>query len=196
MSIIIERPAAAQTRCRIMETAEKLFRTIGYQKTTVADIAKALRMSPANVYRFFESKKAINEAVAEHLMSQAEAAISEIADRDMPAAARLSAMITTLHRLNEGLYTQDHRMHEMVEVALTESWAVVQGHIERKSAIFHEFKGREPLLACRCGQAAAMRFFHPTLLVQCKHEVGPTVEEMIAFILRGLGCETAQKGTT
>ena len=41
-------------RERILVIAERLFREIGYQKTTVADIAKALQMSPANVYRFFE----------------------------------------------------------------------------------------------------------------------------------------------
>ena len=46
-------------RCKIIATAEKLFREIGYQKTTVADIARALGMSPANVYRFFDSKKAL-----------------------------------------------------------------------------------------------------------------------------------------
>ena len=45
-------------REQILVTAERLFREIGYQKTTVADIAKALRMSPANVYRFFDSKDA------------------------------------------------------------------------------------------------------------------------------------------
>ena len=44
--------------------AERLFREIGYQKTTVADIAKVLKMSPANVYRFFDSKKAIHQGVA------------------------------------------------------------------------------------------------------------------------------------
>ena len=52
------------TRERILVVAERLFREIGYQKTTVADIAKELRMSPANVYRFFDSKKAIHEGVA------------------------------------------------------------------------------------------------------------------------------------
>ena len=46
-------------RARILTTAERLFREIGYQKTTVADIARELRMSPANVYRFFDSKKSI-----------------------------------------------------------------------------------------------------------------------------------------
>jgi AcrR family transcriptional regulator len=35
---------------------------MGYQKTAVADIARELGMSPANVYRFFPSKSAINEA--------------------------------------------------------------------------------------------------------------------------------------
>ena len=55
----------SDTRERILEVAERLFRLIGYQKTTVGDIAKELRMSPANVYRFFESKKAIHMAVAQ-----------------------------------------------------------------------------------------------------------------------------------
>ena len=60
-------------RERILVTAERLFREIGYQKTTVADIARSLRMSPANVYRFFDSKKTINAGVARRLMGQVEA---------------------------------------------------------------------------------------------------------------------------
>ena len=58
----------ADTRERILVVAERLFREIGYQKTTVADIAKVLRMSPANVYRFFDFKKAIHEGVARTMM--------------------------------------------------------------------------------------------------------------------------------
>ena len=50
-------------RQQIIQTAERLFREIGFQKTTVADIARELRMSPANVYRFFGAKSEINEAV-------------------------------------------------------------------------------------------------------------------------------------
>ena len=62
----------SDTRERILVVAERLFREIGYQKTTVADIAKVLRMSPANVYRFFDSKKAIHEGVARVLMGEVE----------------------------------------------------------------------------------------------------------------------------
>src|SRR3712207_682433 len=124
------------TRSRIVDTAERLFREIGYQKTTVADIAKALRMSPANVYRFFDSKKAINEAVAERLIGEVEAQLEAIAARPGPAAERLRELIETYHRLNLTRFTDSHRMHEMVEVAMTESWDVVHGHIERTDALF------------------------------------------------------------
>ena len=76
----------SDTRERILEVAERLFREIGYQKTTVADIAKLLRMSPANVYRFFDSKKAIHEGVARSLMGEVELEAQRIANAPGPAA--------------------------------------------------------------------------------------------------------------
>src|SRR5581483_6748498 len=88
------------TRERILVVAERLFRQIGYQKTTVADIAKELRMSPANVYRFFDSKKAIHEGVARGLMGEVEEAATAIAARPGPAAERLRELIATVHRMN------------------------------------------------------------------------------------------------
>ena len=42
---LISEPVETDTRERILVVAERLFRQIGYQKTTVADIAKELRMS-------------------------------------------------------------------------------------------------------------------------------------------------------
>ena len=48
-----------EARARILEVAEEHFRRIGYHKTSVADIASELGMSPANVYRFFPSRDAI-----------------------------------------------------------------------------------------------------------------------------------------
>jgi AcrR family transcriptional regulator len=189
--------AEPDTRSRIVATAERLFRQIGYQKTTVADIAKALRMSPANVYRFFDSKKAINEVVAERLMREVEGALEVIACQKAPAAVRLRDMIATMHRMNAALYTDELRMHEMVERALSESWQVVHGHLERKSEIFQriveegiasgEFTSANPVVASRCVQVALMRFCHPALLVQCAQEPGPSLDQMTEFILAGLG---------
>ena len=58
------------TRARIIETAEALFRRLGFAKTAVADIAAELGMSPANVYRFFPSKNAIVEAICQRCLSE------------------------------------------------------------------------------------------------------------------------------
>ncbi len=58
------------TRARIIETADAMFRRLGYAKTAVADIAGELGMSPANVYRFFASKNAIVEAICQRCLSE------------------------------------------------------------------------------------------------------------------------------
>ena len=89
------------TRDRILEVAERLFRQIGYQKTTVGDIAKELRMSPANVYRFFESKKAIHQSVARALMGEVEIEAQRIVARPGPVLPRFRELLTTIHRMNK-----------------------------------------------------------------------------------------------
>ena len=119
------------TRERILVVAERLFREIGYQKTTVADIAKVLRMSPANVYRFFDSKKAINEGVARRLMGGVEDAAQAIATRHDSAVSRLRELVTTVHRMNSERYVGDSKLHEMVEIAMEESWEVCIPHMQR-----------------------------------------------------------------
>ena len=67
------------TRRLIVEVAERLFRQLGFQKTTVADIARELHMSPANVYRFFGAKSEINAAVCMDLLGKIEAEAGKIA---------------------------------------------------------------------------------------------------------------------
>ena len=181
---LVDRPET-DTRSRVVATAERLFREIGYQKTTVADIAKALKMSPANVYRFFDSKKAINEAVAQRLMGEVEAAVEAIIARPEPAAQRFRDLVDA-----------SQRMHEMVEAAMVESWPVVQGHIERVLGLFErlmtdgkasgEFGFDDPRRAALCAKTAIMRFCHPQLLVQCADEPGPSLDEMTDFVLAAL----------
>jgi AcrR family transcriptional regulator len=185
------------TRRRIIETAARIFRDIGYRKTTVADIAKALKMSPANVYRFFDSKKAINEAVAETAMAEVEAALEAVATASGSAAERLRAVIAAAYRMSTERYTANLKMHEMVEVAMTESWDVVHRHLGRVRALYEhiirdgiesgEFAVTDAALAAHCVQTALVRFYHPQLVEQCGREPGPSLEAMTAFVLAALG---------
>jgi AcrR family transcriptional regulator len=185
------------TRMRILVTAERLFREIGYQKTTVADIAKVLRMSPANVYRFFDSKKAIHEGVARILMGEVETATETIAAKPGPAAQRLRELMTTIHRMNSERYVGDSKLHEMVEIAMEESWEVCVAHMEQitqtiggiiaQGAASGEFAVTDVPLAAMCTCTAMMRFFHPQMIAQCADKPGPSLDQMIDFVLAGLG---------
>lgn len=189
--------SAPSTRCRILATAERSFREIGYLKTTVADIAKALKMSPANVYRFFESKKAINEAVVERLIGEIEALISGIANAPgLSAADRLSEVIAALHRDTTERCQAFPRMHEMVEAAMTESWDVCRHHIDRIGAVFErividgvrrgEFEASDAAVTARCLHTAIIRYCHPILVSQYPQAPVPDVAVMTAFLLRSL----------
>ncbi len=196
-SLPLVEESAPTTRCRIIATAERSFREIGYQKTTVADIAKALKMSPANVYRFFDSKKAINEAVVERVTNEIEAMILTIAMAPgLNAADRLAEIITALHRDCLERCEAFPRVHEMVEAAMTESWDVCRKHVDRIGAVFErvivegvrngEFEVEDPELAAACIHTAIIRYCHPVLVSQCPEAPIAPLEVMIAFLLRGL----------
>jgi AcrR family transcriptional regulator len=195
MTLVSER-IESDTRERILVVAERLFREIGYQKTTVADIAKVLRMSPANVYRFFDSKKAIHEGVARTLMGEVESAAQAIAAKHGSAASRLRELMTTIHRMNSERYIGDCKLHEMVEVAMEESWEVCVAHMLQitetiatviaDGAASGEFEAPDVPLAAMCACTAMMRFFHPQMIAQCATKPGPSLDQMIDFVLAGL----------
>ena len=183
-------------RERILTTAERLFREIGYQKTTVADIARELRMSPANVYRFFDSKKSINAGVARRLMGEVEQASSKIASGRKGATERLRQLLSTVHRMNSDRYVADSKMHDMVAAAMEESWDVCRLHMECITATIAtiitegvasgEFRVTDVTAAAQCTCTAMARFFHPQLIAECADKPGPTLDQMIDFVVAGL----------
>ena len=189
--------AAPTTRDRILEEAVRSFRDVGYQKTTVADIARRLKMSPANVYRFFESKKAINEAVVERLTGEIEAMIAAIADAPkLGAPERLSRIITALHDDSRRRFEAHPRVHEMVEAAMSESWAVCQAHVDRIGAVLARvvadgmregaFAVADPKSTASCIHAAITRYCHPVLMNRNPERIEPPLPVMIAFLLGAL----------
>ena len=193
---LISEHIEGDTRERILEVAERLFRLIGYQKTTVGDIAKELRMSPANVYRFFESKKAIHQAVARGLMGEVELEAQRIVAKPGPVKERFRELLTTVHRMHTERYVGDHKLHELVEIAMQEDWAVCVNHMECIAGVVGqmiaqgvasgEFEAPDLQLAALCACTAMMRFFHPQMIAQCATKPGPTIDQMIDFVIAGL----------
>jgi len=195
MSDVTDR-TETDVRERILVTAERLFREIGYQKTTVADIARVLRMSPANVYRFFDSKKSINVGVARRLMGQVEAQSEVIAKGLGSPTKRLRELLTTIHRMNAERYVGDTKMHEMVAVAMEEDWDICRAHVDCITGAIakviadgiasSDFQVSDAGLAAVCTWTAMVRFFHPQLIAECADKPTPTLDQMIDFVMGAL----------
>src|SRR5262249_14198418 len=116
------------TRARIVETAEALFCRLGFAKTAVADIAAELGMSPANVYRFFDSKNAIVEEICRRCLADVEEKAWAVARSKASAAERLERLILEILAYHKENFVTEHRVNELVVAAIEQSWETIRAH--------------------------------------------------------------------
>jgi hypothetical protein len=98
--------------------------------------------------------------------------------------------------MNTERYVGDSKLHEMVEIAMQEDWDVCVNHMEciagvigqmiAQGAASGEFEAPDLQLAALCACTAMMRFFHPQMIAQCATKPGPTIDQMIDFVIAGL----------
>jgi AcrR family transcriptional regulator len=199
---IAARPTPDETRERILVVAEELFRRIGYWKTTVGDIAEALGMSSANIYRFFPSKKAINEALCGKLVAGLLAAARAVARGSGTPSERVFALLMALHRHHRDQLTNHERVHEMVVVAMDEDWASIEAFIDACKALVGdlvaegqasgEFGPGDPMMLGELAFNACAGVLHPILITKCareglsEDEIDAQARALVAFAIRGL----------
>jgi len=61
---------AAERRSDIVESARQLFRTKGYDKTTIQDVMDQLGIAKGTVYHYFKSKEELLEAVVDDIVAK------------------------------------------------------------------------------------------------------------------------------
>lgn len=82
----------AQKREQIAAQAGRLFAAQGYERTSVAEIATAVGISPASVFYYFKDKAALFRAVFERDLPAAETLIARHADAKEPVSAILDVL--------------------------------------------------------------------------------------------------------
>ncbi len=193
---ITARGLREETRDAIIDVAEQLFGRVGFQKTTMGDIARQLRMSPANIYRFFGAKAELSDAVGRRLLNEVETFVIDIANRPAPASHRLRACITAIEDSNARRFLFEPRLHELIETAFDESWPSVTDHVETieksLSAIISqgsrngEFRVNDSELAAILVHSACVRFCHPHLIAESAKKTKPTLKQMMDFCLAAI----------
>jgi AcrR family transcriptional regulator len=193
------RPASTErTVSRILEAAEEQFRRMGYAKTAVADIARALEMSPANIYRFFPSKSAINEAICEKHFAEVHGLLRAIMAEDRPAAERLERYVIELHRFNKTRCVAEKRLHDMVAAGMEENWQAVERHIAAIHQMLAELiadgvaRGEfapsvDPADASKAVCTACTGVLHPALIAQFAHkDLEEDARRVVRYVIRAL----------
>jgi len=102
-------------------------------------------------------------------------------------------------------FVGDSKLHEMVEIAMEESWEVCVAHMKTvtetiggviaQGVASGEFEAADVPLAAMCTCHAMVGFFHPQLIAQAqsKPKPGPSIDQMIDFVLAGLGAGKATR---
>lgn len=188
-----------ETRARIMATAEELFRRLGFAKTAVADIAAALDMSPANVYRFFPSKNAIVEAICQRCLSEVEENAWAVARSKAPAGQRVERLILEILAYHKENVLTEQRVNDLVTAAIELSWNAIRAHKEVMRTVIEvilrdgiaagEFEPVDPRETSELIMRAVVPFTHPVLVGQCLEEgrdLEAEARASVRFLLRAI----------
>jgi AcrR family transcriptional regulator len=190
-------PAEHERRDQIISAARDHFRHYGYSKTTVADLAKAIGLSTAYIYKFFDSKKAIGEAVCGLCLGDIAQAVRSVAEEPKPASERLRRVFIELARQGAALCSANPKMHDIVAAALMEKWQSCKSHEVTLMSIVRrivqdgreagEFERKTPLdETCRAILLTLEPINNPVLLAQRLEALEEDAATVAGLVLRSL----------
>ncbi len=186
------------TRDRILLAAMARIKHYGYGKTTMAEIAADCDMSPGNIYRFFEAKIDIAEAMARKHYAEEHAELAALArKKDMPADVRLREIFFKRLRDSFCMFEENAKILEVAEVLHKERplFANEQFALERVFlvAVLEDgeraglFGPGDHAFTAEMMQTATMKFGVPQLF---SHLTLPKLERelegVLSLLLRGL----------
>ena len=160
----------------IVQVAAHLFRDLGYQKTTVREIAEKLAISPANIYRFFHSKEDLRRAVFVRILDASYAKTLEISNLPIDAASRLRRRLLLNYSVTIDVIDNNPRIHDLLLRGLDRYHDVLDSHFERMCDITAkviadgmkegEFARQDVQEASRVFMLVTAPLWHPALLLQ------------------------------
>jgi len=162
---------APLTRERILGTAEDVIRRFGPAKATVVDVARALGVSHAAVYRHVATKAKLRDLVVGRWAEATMPPLRRIAARSGPAPQRLRRLIDALIDIKRRRAADDPELFTAYRTLAADAKSVVAAHVDeivalaatiiRRGTKEGTFKTVDPLSAARAVLAATMRFHHP-----------------------------------
>ncbi|MDF9906301.1 UNVERIFIED_ORG: AcrR family transcriptional regulator [Pseudomonas reinekei] len=170
-------PIDHEIRDQIVAAANEHFSQYGYGKTTVSDLAKAIGFSKAYIYKFFDSKQAIGEAICANCLAEIVAAVEQAINvEDLSPTERFRRLVKTVIATGVNLFFNDRKLYDIAAFAASESWSSTQAYeaqikgfvlqIVREGREIGEFERKTPLDETVEAIHLALRPFVNPLLLQ------------------------------
>ncbi|CAI8934769.1 TetR family transcriptional regulator [Pseudomonas sp. IT-P171] len=170
-------PADHDIRDQIVAAANEHFSQYGYGKTTVSDLAKAIGFSKAYIYKFFDSKQAIGEAICANCLAEIVATVEQAINVEgLSPTERFRRLVKTVIATGVNLFFNDRKLYDIAAFAASESWLSTQAYdaqikrfvsqIVREGREIGEFERKTPLDETVEAIHLALRPFVNPLLLQ------------------------------
>jgi AcrR family transcriptional regulator len=162
---------APLTRDQIVATAEDVLRRFGPAKATVLDVARALGVSHAAVYRHVATKAELRDLVVGRWAEQTMPPLRAIAAEAGPAPQRLRRFFDALIALKRRRAAEDPELFSAYRILAADAQSVVVAHVDelvalaaviiRSGVAEGSFRSVDPTVAGRAVLFAMSRFHHP-----------------------------------
>jgi AcrR family transcriptional regulator len=159
------------TRDRILAAAEDVIRRFGPAKATVVDLARALGVSHAAVYRHVATKAELRDLVVGRWVEATMQPLRAIAALPGPAPQRLRRLLDALIALKRRRSADDPELFAAYRTLAGDAQSVASAHIEelvgltamiiRSGVKEGTFRTIDPESAGRAVLVATSRFRHP-----------------------------------
>jgi AcrR family transcriptional regulator len=188
---------APLTRDRIVATAEDVIRRFGPAKATVVDVARALGVSHAAVYRHVATKAELRDLVVLRWMEELMPPLRAIAARPGPAPARLKRLFETLIATKHRRAAEDPELFAAYRTLTAGTRSVVAAHVDelvglaativRAGVEDGTFRRVDPMAAARALLFATSRFHHPAHAAEWDNPaLGATFKDVWRMLMDGL----------
>jgi len=168
-------PADHAIRQQIIDAADAHFSRFGYGKTTVADLAKAIGFSKAYIYKFFESKQAIGEAICAQCLDKIMTAALAATNEARTPTEKFRKLFSTITAKSIELLFQERLLYDLAANSATEQWPSALGYLAQVETTLREiillgreageFERKTPIdETCSAIMLAMQPFMHPLLL--------------------------------
>lgn len=114
----------------LLDHVEALIQTRGAVSVTLAELATVANMSPANLYRFFENKEALYEAVAERWFVPKIRIMEDVVASDLPVRDKLYQFFALRFVLMRDSYVRDPVLFQSYNDLGREHLNIVLGFVD------------------------------------------------------------------